>query len=220
MQGRKVLITDDHPLFRTALRQAVKRVAPDAEIFEVSSLAESHNILSSEPDINLLLLDIHMSDSSGFSGLVMICKEFPSLPVIVVSASEELKIMQKSIKYGASGFIPKSSDLSVIREAINSVFNGDQWLPIGIAEKIIEFSDQEEEVAQRFASLTPAQFKVLIGITEGLLNKQIAYNMDISEATVKAHVTAIFKKLNVSTRTQAVIFSRFLNFQTEKIEEE
>ncbi|MBL4801492.1 MAG: response regulator transcription factor [Emcibacter sp.] len=220
MLGRKVLITDDHPLFRSALRQAVKRVAPDADILEVSSLAEAQNSLSLEPDIKLVLLDIHMSDSHGFSGLIIIRKEFPLLPVIVVSASEEISIIQKSMKYGASGFIPKSSDLSVIGEAIESVFKGDLWLPEGAAEKFTDSNDPDKEKSQRLASLTPAQFKVLMGLTDGLLNKQIAYNMDISEATVKAHVTAIFRKLNVNTRTQAVIFARSLKLETDRIEEE
>ena len=220
MQGRKVLITDDHPLFRAALRQAVKKAAPDAEILEVSSLGEAQDMLSKDPEIKMVLLDIHMSDSHGFAGLVMIRQDYPILPVIVVSASEDPPIMQRSLKHGASGFIPKSSDLSVISDAIARVFDGDIWLPEGAEDKFQEVNDQDnsDEIAQRLASLTPAQFKVLQGLTQGLLNKQIAYEMDISEATVKAHVTAIFRKLNVNTRTQAVIFAQYLELETDKVE--
>ncbi len=218
MPRRKVLITDDHPLFRAALKQAVEKIAPDAEIIEVSSLAQTQEVLSRDTDIKLVLLDIHMSDSHGFSGLIMIRQEFPTLPVIVVSASEDLPIMQKSMQHGASGFIPKSSSLSVIGQAISSVFEGELWLPEGAVEKFEEQTAEEHEIAQRLASLTPAQFRVLIGLTQGLLNKQIAYNMDISEATVKAHSTAIFRKLNVNTRTQAVIFAQSLELETEKVD--
>lgn len=218
MTGQKVLITDDHPLFRAALKHAVMKSIPDATIIEVSSLDETQHVLKTEPDIKLLLLDIHMSDSHGFSGLIMIRHEYPTLPVIVVSASENFNVMQKAMKHGASGFIPKSSDLSIICEAIENVRQGNLWLPEGAAEKFSEESDHEKEIAQQLASLTPAQFKVLIGLTQGLLNKQIAYNMDISEATVKAHVTAIFRKLNVNTRTQAVIFTQSLELEPDQVD--
>ncbi|MBL4893415.1 MAG: response regulator transcription factor [Emcibacter sp.] len=218
MAPRQVLIADDHPLFRVALRQAVKKVAPDTEIIEVSNLAEARNAIIQNTRIKLVLLDIHMSDSHGFSGLLMIRQDFPILPVIVVSASEELHIMQKSMKYGASGFIPKSSDLNVIGDAIKAVFEGELWLPEGAEAKFNDLTAQDDEVNKRLSSLTPAQFKVLTGLTDGLLNKQIAYNMNISEATVKAHVTAIFRKLSVNTRTQAVIFAQTLELETEKVE--
>ena len=220
MSGRKVLIADDHPLFRAALKQSVKKVAADSDIIEVSNLADAQQQLAQDSDIKLVLLDIHMSDSHGFSGLILMRQEYPMLPVIVVSASEDLNVMQKAMSHGASGFIPKSSDLAIIGQAIEAVFEGDLWLPEGAEEKFEELSDEDKEMAEKLASLTPAQFKVLIGLTEGLLNKQIAYNMDISEATVKAHVTAIFKKLNVNTRTQAVIFAKYMEIDADQVEDD
>ncbi|PHZ85205.1 response regulator [Paremcibacter congregatus] len=218
MTVRRVLIADDHPLFRAALRQAVTKLDKNIEIIEVSNLEQAQATLAAISDIKLVLLDLHMSDSHGFSGLIMIRQEYPALPVIVVSASEDLNVMQKAMGHGASGFIPKSTDLAVIGAAINSVFDGDVWLPEGAAEKFAIQSEQDRETARRLASLTPAQFKVLMGLIQGLLNKQIAYNMDISEATVKAHVTAIFRKLNVNTRTQAVIFAQSLEVGSEPLE--
>ncbi|WP_339860465.1 response regulator transcription factor [Paremcibacter congregatus] len=218
MTVRRVLIADDHPLFRAALRQAVTKLDKNIEIIEVSNLEQAQATLAAISDIKLVLLDLHMSDSHGFSGLIMIRQEYPTLPVIVVSASEDLNVMQKAMGHGASGFIPKSTDLAVIGAAINSVFDGDVWLPEGAAEKFAIQSEQDRETARRLASLTPAQFKVLMGLIQGLLNKQIAYNMDISEATVKAHVTAIFRKLNVNTRTQAVIFAQSLEVGSEPLE--
>jgi|TARA_R110002096_G_scaffold70142_15_gene168218 DNA-binding NarL/FixJ family response regulator len=205
-------------LFRAALRQAVTKLDKNIEIIEVSNLEQAQATLAAISDIKLVLLDLHMSDSHGFSGLIMIRQEYPTLPVIVVSASEDLNVMQKAMGHGASGFIPKSTDLAVIGAAINSVFDGDVWLPEGAAEKFAIQSEQDRETARRLASLTPAQFKVLMGLIQGLLNKQIAYNMDISEATVKAHVTAIFRKLNVNTRTQAVIFAQSLEVGSEPLE--
>lgn len=218
MTVRRVIIADDHPLFRAALRQAVSTLDKNIEIIEVSNLEQTRAALAAFPDIKLLLLDLHMSDSHGFSGLIMTRQDYPALPVIVVSASEDLKAMQKAMWHGASGFIPKSTDLDIIGAAINSVFEGEVWLPEGAAERFAVHSEQDRETARRLASLTPAQFKVLMGLIQGLLNKQIAYNMDISEATVKAHVTAIFRKLNVNTRTQAVIFAQSLELDSEPLD--
>ncbi|MBL1240683.1 MAG: response regulator transcription factor [OCS116 cluster bacterium] len=215
---KKVVIADDHPLFRAALKQAIRKISTNAKIMEVSSLGEASDILAGEDNINLLLLDIHMSDSDGFAGLIMYKQAYPLTPIVIVSASEEPEIIRNAIEFGASGFIPKSADLSVIREAINTVFEGQSWWPeVDGLSKLgrngrIGFS----ESSKLFSTLTPTQSKVFMAIAEGLLNKQIAFKMDISESTIKTHITAIFKKLNISSRTQAVIFAKDLEKNTKQ----
>lgn len=213
---KKVVIADDHPLFRAALKQAIRKISTNAKIMEVSSLGEASTILAREDNVNLLLLDIHMSDSDGFAGLIMYKQAYPLTPIVIVSASEEADMVKNAIEFGASGFIPKSADLSVIREAINTVFEGQSWWPEidGIAIRNADSSTNYNEFSKLFSTLTPTQSKVFMAISEGLLNKQIAYKMEISESTIKTHITAIFKKLNISSRTQAVIFAQNLEKNT------
>lgn len=215
---KKVVIADDHPLFRAALKQAIRKISTNAKIMEVSSLGEASSILAAEDNINLLLLDIHMSDSDGFAGLIMYKQAYPLTPIVIVSASEEPEIIQNAIEFGASGFIPKSADLSIIREAINTVFEGQSWWPhdVGLNQLGTHNSSAFSESSKLFSTLTPTQSKVFMAIAEGLLNKQIAFKMDISESTIKTHITAIFKKLNISSRTQAVIFAKDLEKNTKQ----
>ena len=159
-------------------------------------------------DLDLVLLDLRMPGASGFSGLVLIRREFPDIPVIVVSASDEATIMQRAMEYGASGFIPKSSDLSQIADALHTVLNGSLWLPTTLSQNT---SPEEHEFAQRIKTLTPQQLRVFMMLTKGLLNKQIASEVSVSEATVRTHMTAIFRKLGVRNRTQAVLAANYLN---------
>jgi DNA-binding NarL/FixJ family response regulator len=197
-----VIIADDHPLFRAALTAAVKAAAPDREIIEVHSLTSLREKLG---DISpgLLCLDLHMGDSDGFAGMIALRHDFPALPIAVVSGSESPEVIRRAMGFGASAFVPKSSELEQISAAITAVLEGEVWLPADID---LEAEDEAaRQMEEKIASLTPAQLKVLTGVHEGLLNKQIAYNMGISEATVKAHMTAIFRKLDVQTRTQAVL---------------
>ena len=151
-----------------------------------------------------MLLDLNMPGAFGFSGLVMLRGQYPQIPVVMVSAQEEASVMVKSREFGASGFIPKSSDLSVIQEAVRKVLDGDVFWPPQAFEAV-SVSDEAKAASDGLASLTPQQFRVLTMVCEGLLNKQIAYELSVSEATIKAHVTAIFRKLNVRTRTQAAL---------------
>lgn len=215
---KKVVIADDHPLFRAALKQAIRKISTNAKIMEVSSLGETSDILAAEDNINLLLLDIHMSDSDGFAGLIMYKQAYPLTPIVIVSASEEPEIIRNAIEFGASGFIPKSANLSVIREAINTVFEGQSWWPEidGLSQLGSTGNLSFSESSKLFSTLTPTQSKVFMAIAEGLLNKQIAFKMDISESTIKTHITAIFKKLNISSRTQAVIFAKDLEKNTKQ----
>ncbi|RMF14778.1 MAG: DNA-binding response regulator [Gammaproteobacteria bacterium] len=202
---QQIIIADDHPLFRAALRQAVSQAIPSAEVEEVDTIAALQAAVEKHPDADLVLLDLNMPGAHGFSGLAFLRGQFPGLPVVIVSGSEELPVVRKAIDYGASGFIPKSAPLELISEAIRAVLDGEVWLAPGIEERIQDLEGEQSEFSQKLATLTPQQFRVLGMLTEGMLNKQIAYELDVSEATVKAHITALFRKLGVRNRTQAVI---------------
>ena len=214
-----ILIVDDHPLFRHALIQAVRYSLPQAQIHETAAVNEFYERLENGPEPDLVLLDLNLPGASGFSALVHVRAQYPSLPIIVVSAHEEASIIQRSIAHGAMGYIPKSAHPSHIGEAIRQVLEGDIWLPPNLPANM-NFDPRaadETALAERIQSLTPQQFRVLMMVAEGLLNKQIAYELDVSEATIKAHVTAIFRKLGVQNRTQAVLAIGALNIEEKKI---
>ena len=197
-----IIIADDHPLFRAALQAALKQALDDPEIHEAGSIAALQNILESSPTPDLILLDLHMPGAYGLSGLIFLRGQYPEVPVVIVSATDDMQVIQKSLQHGSNGFIPKSSSLDILKDAILTVLDGENWLPCPIEMPETSVTNIIEE---KLASLTPQQFRVLGMISEGLLNKQIAYELEVSEATIKAHVTAIFKKLGVRSRTQAVI---------------
>jgi len=194
----RIIIADDHPLFRNALAHAVSKVWPEAAIIEASSAAEARAALT-EGAAEALLLDLHMADSTGLSVLMDLRQDYPALPIVIVSASEEPRVAAAAAQLGAAGFIPKSSSLDAMREGLSAVRDGDGWFP--------EAGAAEDDDLARIASLTPAQRRILAAIRQGLLNKQIAYELAISEATVKAHITAILRKLGVNSRTQAVLLA-------------
>lgn len=199
-----ILIADDHPLFRDALKRAVARVLPQAQLIESDSVAGLQDIAGRHPDADLLLLDLNIPGAHGFSALVHMRGHFPQLPVVVVSAREEPATMRRAIRHGASGFIPKSASLDTIAEALTQVLDGSVWLPADIGADD-EPDAQENDLAARIADLTPQQFRVLTMLGEGLLNKQIAWELGVSEATIKAHMTAVLRKLGANNRTQAIL---------------
>ncbi|WP_457969615.1 response regulator transcription factor [Pseudomonas sp. R4-84] len=205
MATYEILIADDHPLFRSALHQAVTLgLGSDVRLTEVASIAELEARLAEKADWDLVLLDLNMPGAYGFSGLVLLRGQYPQIPVVMVSAQEEASVMVKAREFGASGFIPKSSSLEMIQRAVKAVLSGDvSWPPQ--AFEAVSVSDEAKAASEGLASLTPQQFRVLTMVCEGLLNKQIAYELNVSEATIKAHVMAIFRKLNVRTRTQAAL---------------
>lgn len=205
MASYEILIADDHPLFRSALHQALTLgLGPEARLSEAASIAELEVRLNEKADWDLVLLDLNMPGAYGFSGLVLLRGQYPQIPVVMVSAQEDAAVVQRSREFGASGFIPKSSELSVLQQAVRAVLDGDVWWPPQV-DAVTEMSEEVRAASAGLASLTPQQFRVLTMVCEGLLNKQIAYELSVSEATVKAHVTAIFRKLNVRTRTQAAL---------------
>jgi DNA-binding NarL/FixJ family response regulator len=200
----RLVIADDHPLFRGALREAVSGLLEKADIAEAGSFEDVTRLLERDMEIDLILLDLSMPGVRGFSGLMYLRAQYPSVPIIVVSASDDPAVIRRCMDFGASGFIPKTLGIETMRGAIERVFEGGFWTPPDI-DLGARSDTQAAELLARFASLTPQQVRVLMMLSEGLLNKQIAYELGVSEATVKAHVSAILQKLGVDSRTQAVI---------------
>lgn len=198
----RIVVADDHPLFRAALRSAVDKAAPGAEVVECASLAEARAAMVAGP-VDLLLLDLKLSDSEGMAGLAAVRAEQPTVPVAVVSASEDAPVVRHALGLGAAGFIPKSSSLPQMVEAIAAILAGDSWAP--------DVPEADNDLAGRVASLTPSQLRILEGLKAGRLNKQIAFDLGVSEATIKAHLTSVFRKLGVHNRTQAVILAKSLD---------
>lgn len=192
-----ILIADDHPLFRQALAMAASAVRPEARIVESANLMTALNEASAADDLILILLDLKMPGAEGYSGVALLHAEKPGVPILVVSSADAVQAARNAVRFGAVGFLGKDASLSAIEAAIADALSG----------KRIEApkDDVIDPVAAQIASLTPTQLKVLLGVMEGRLNKQIAFDLGISEATVKAHMTAILKKLDVQNRTQAVL---------------
>ncbi|MCK7598298.1 response regulator transcription factor [Microbulbifer sp. CAU 1566] len=204
--ARQFIIADDHPLFRNALRLSIQQTFPGAVIFEACDMQSLQQCVADHPHCDLLLLDLHMPGAHGFSGLIFLSGQYPQLPVMVVSANEKPEIMCRAIDYGACGFLPKSAPVDQIAEALEQSLEGEIWLPPAVAERYESAGTADDnEVVDVIATLTPQQFRVATMLAEGLLNKQIAYEMQVTEATVKAHLTALFRKLDVNSRTQAVL---------------
>jgi DNA-binding NarL/FixJ family response regulator len=204
--SRQIIVADDHPLFREALRTAVGRMEPGTRFVEADSVVELLAVIEREPDADLLLLDLNMPGAQGFNALAHVRGARPGLPVVIVSAEDDTQVIAAALRYGAQGFIPKSTEAGQIAAAVEAVLAGEIYTPPGYqAPRGAYAGDEDLEIARRVAGLTPQQFRVLGALCSGQLNKQIAYDLDVSEATVKAHVTAILRKLGVATRTQAVL---------------
>lgn len=212
----KFIVADDHPLFRNAISGVLQCLDADVEVIEAQDMASLQTKLCDHPDADLVLLDLHMPGAHGFSALAYLQGQAPELPVLVVSANERPEIMQRSVEFGAKGFLPKSSGIDTIQTAIQAALGGRVWLPEQAGQRIPAGEDEQQLMAG-IASLTPQQYLVLTMLAEGLLNKQIAYELDVTEATIKAHMTAIFRKLNVRSRTQAVLAISKLNLESPDI---
>ena len=204
MAGYKIIIVDDHPLFRGALKQALTSSFEAAEIVEAGSLDELTDKLGQGGDVDLVLLDLTMPGVQGLSGLLFLRAQHPEIPVVIVSANEDPVVIRRSIDFGASGFVPKSQPVDQIRKAVKRVLDGEIWVPADI-DLTVRTDKEAADLAGRLSTLTPQQVRVLMMLGEGLLNKQIAFKLGVSEATIKAHVSAILQKLGVDSRTQAVI---------------
>ena len=199
-----LLIADDHPLFRGALRGAMSGLFERAQVDEAGTFEEITAVLEGDGEVDLVLLDLSMPGVRGFSGLMYLRAQYPGLPIVVVSANDDPVVIRRCMEFGASGFIPKTLGTDAMRQAIARILQGEVWTPPDV--DLARPSDAETTATiARLSSLTPQQVRVLMMLSGGLLNKQIAYELGVSEATVKAHVSAILQKLGVESRTQAVI---------------
>jgi DNA-binding NarL/FixJ family response regulator len=207
-----LLIADDHPLFRAALRQAAANAVADLSVHEADSLDAVLATLEAQPDIDLVLLDLHMPGNHGLAGLAAVRAQYPGVAVVVVSANDDPRVIRRALDHGAAGYLPKSAGLEELRDAIRSVLACEQWLPASLrgAVQRAQSAPHDSALAARLASLSPQQFRVLALVAEGLLNKQIADRLDVQERTVKAHLSAIFDRLGVRNRTQAGVVLREL----------
>ena len=209
----RVLFVDDHPLFRDALRLSLTQkpdilpLEKDGQILFAATMEGAFKELKSGSSIDLIILDLHLPGSDGFWGLLELRKLHPSIAVLVISGNDEPSVVTKANVCGASGFISKSSSAETIIDAVKTVLEGNEYWP----EMELDVDSELEDIARRIEDLTDQQLRVLKQLQEGRLNKQIAYDLEISEATVKAHVTAVFRKLNVMNRTQAVILTNKLH---------
>lgn len=206
-----VVIADDHPMFRAALRLAVEGVAPGAAVREAGTLEQALEAVRSEPAPDLILLDLRMPGAEGCSGVAMVHAERPATPILVVSAADPREAAPQARAWGAVGFLSKSADLPDLEAAIARALAGKRDAG---PEPNLSTDPALDDMAARIASLTPTQLKVLMGVLKGKLNKQIAYELDISEATVKGHMTALMRKMNVMNRTQAVLAAQALQLET------
>jgi DNA-binding NarL/FixJ family response regulator len=215
-----LLIADDHPLFRAALASAVRGLDADSEVLEADSLEGARAMLSMRQDIDLLLLDLHLPDSRGLMGLAAVRGEFPQVVVLMVSAEDDPAVIRRALAYGAAGYVPKSLDLDGIRAALDAVLAGEQFLPpkLKAAVESAPARSEDRDIASRLARLTPQQMRVLELLAQGRLNKQIADALGIQERTVKAHVSAIFERLDVRNRTQAGVLLSSLELSRESLE--
>jgi DNA-binding NarL/FixJ family response regulator len=209
MSAHHVIVADDHPLFRDALKQTLSAALPGVAISEVGSVEKLLEALAANANVDLVMLDLKMpgekgaASLSGLTGLMYLRSQHPEIPVVIVSASDNASMIQRCLNLGAAGFVSKSLPVDQIRGAIKTVLDGGVWFP----EDAVRDSAGDElgALASRLATLTPQQVRVLSMLGQGLLNKQIAFELSVSEATVKAHVSAILQKLGVDSRTQAVI---------------
>jgi len=203
-----IVIADDHPLFREALRHAVMHAVANARVSEANSAAALFGALEGIGEVALVLLDLGLPDAQGFSALMQMRASHPSIPVLIVSGREEPDIIARAIAHGAAGFVPKSASAVVMAQALHAVLSGGVWKPRQLAGKSLRSS--ENEAATLMSSLTPQQVRVLVMLCSGMPNKQIGLRLEVTEATVKAHMRAIMEKFGVSNRTQVVLRAQHL----------
>ena len=213
---QKFLVVDDHPLFREALSSSIRQAFEDSHVLESGTMEQTLDLIGAHSDIDMVLLDLNLPGISGFGGLLTLRTRFPKLPVVVVSGIDDRRIVSEALSYGAVGFIPKSAPTATLKTAILEVIAGGVFLPPDYQESGTDGGETdggESDVAKQLTSLSPQQFRVLKMLGQGKLNKQIAYELDVGETTIKAHVSAILRKLKVHSRTQAVIKARNMEFE-------
>jgi len=208
-------VADDHPLFRNALLEVIKQNYPDSVVSQSMDLDGTMRDLEQNNETDLLLLDLHMPGSQDLFGLITVREKFSDIPVAIISADENASTISRAMGHGASGYIPKSCSPQVIHQAIHAMLNGNRWVPDDYRISLKPVTAEEKDLAAKIATLTPQQYRVLCYLREGWLNKQIGYELGVTEATIKAHITAIFRKLGTTNRTQAVIMLSKMSLQNE-----
>jgi len=211
MTSPRILVADDHPLFRAAVLHALRESLPGVQVVEAATASALAPALAAHPEIELVLLDLTMPGARGLSSLVWLRGEWPQIPVVVISSNDHPRTIRRAQQFGAAGFIPKSSPAESIGAAVTTVLDGGTWFP----PLTVERSEADAALASKLAQLTPQQFRVLMALADGLLNKQIAHELGLAENTVKVHVTAILKKLDCHSRTQAAVLVKALEPEGE-----
>lgn len=204
-KANKILIADDHPLFREALHHSIIKQFGEIEVFISGSFSSLQKQVEGHSDLDLILLDLHMPGAVGFSALHYLGISYPVIPVAIVSANEQPQTISRAIKLGASGFIPKSSPIDNIVLGIDRILNGEVWVPPHSVAELPGSENESDSFLGRLEQLTPKQFRVLMMLVEGRTNDEMAKDNYVTIATIKAHLSEIFKKLEVSNRTQAAM---------------
>ncbi|WP_367275555.1 response regulator [uncultured Nevskia sp.] len=208
----RILVADDHPLFRAAIVHTLQPfTGSGGSIAEASSFASLSAAVSADADLDMVLLDLNMPGAQGFSSLVYLRGERPALPVIVISSNDHPRTVSRAQQFGAAAFVPKSAPPAVLQNALRVVMQGDEWFPPQRAAR----SAEDAKLAEQLAQLTPQQFRVLMAMADGLLNKQIAHELGLAENTVKVHITAVLRKLECYSRTQAAVKVKALQPEPE-----
>jgi DNA-binding NarL/FixJ family response regulator len=205
MRGR-VLVADDHPIVRDAVGAAIRSTWPDFAVDEAETVAEAEAALRARKPFVLCVVDLGLPDANGFSGVLLLQKLAPDARMVVLSAREDAQAVSTAFILDASAYLTKSTPMSQIAESLKRVLAGERVFPTGAAAA--PAGGGPSEMRRKLASLSPAQTRILLALADGRLNKQIAADMELTEATVKAHLTAIFRKLGVSNRTQAILAAR------------
>lgn len=201
----KMLVADDHPLFREALQGAISTSFQDATFVESDSLTSTLSALRKHRNVSIILLDLTMPGCDNFYGLLRLKQSFPDIPIAIISASETLDVISQSMEFGAQAYIPKTTATSELIKALEFTLAGHKWLPEGIEEQLESVDTNTVEVAHQVRELTPKQFQVLKHVKQGMMNKDIAETLCVTEATVKAHIGTLFKRLNVRSRAQIIV---------------
>ncbi len=213
----KILIADDHPLFREAITSVIQSGFQGSDVVETDDLDTALAMIQDQDDFDLILLDLNMPGMNGLNGLITLRNEAPTIPVVIVSAEEDKQVVLQAITYGAVGFITKSSPRAQMTQAIEQILAGNVYLPSDIIRTGKDSSrrhrhDENNLSPELLNSLTRRQLLVLERMSKGESNKQIAYNLNIAETTVKAHVSAILRKLGVHNRVQAILSASDIDF--------
>ncbi len=215
----ELLIADDHPLFREALHGLIAKLYPATAIYEADNISSLYSLVEDRPQADLLLLDLNMPGAAGYSALVHLRAQHPQLPIVIISAHEDPVLIRRALDHGAMGFIPKSVEAKTLSTALHEILIGNTWLPETMTLRSPVISSAEKEAASLLRELTPQQFRVLQMVSTGQLNKQIAHELSVSEATIKTHMTAILRKLGATNRTQAVLIANQLLLNEKNPEE-